>query len=200
MDHYFITAAPNDTEVARTDTVRLFFTNDPEAPEESRYYIPVVVKQAAGPYNLQNVRKLFVGTWIGISFDKNDKPSWERRVSFAEDGTFTEQDRFVNKETGEWGQWSKLVKHTYSVQSVETSAQYYKVYISLTGYSAGQFVEIYPHFMRHGGFYYEREDGTGDLWWKGRTRSSASMDMNEQSLVPLKDVSDVSLGSSDETE
>ena len=200
MNHYFITAAPNDTEAARTDTVRLFFTNDPEAPEESRYYIPVIVKQAAGPYNLQNVRKLFVGTWIGISYDSNNKPSWERRVIFYDDGTFNSQDRFVNSKTGEWGAWSKLEKQTYSVQSVETSAQYYKVYISLTGYSAGQFVEIYPHFMRHGGFYYEREDGTGDLWWKGRTRASVSIDMNEKSLVPLKDVSDVSLGFSDETE
>ena len=83
---------------------------------------------------------------------------------FYDDGTFNSQDRFVNTKTGEWGAWSKLEKQTYSVESVTTSSLYYRVYINLTGYGSGQFVELYPHFMRHGGFYYEREDGTGDIW------------------------------------
>lgn len=167
---YYVTAPPNNTDKAMSDTVFCYFTNDKESPLSERYCIPVVIKQAAGPYDLQSIRKFFVGSWIGISY-LNDKPHWERRVIFYDDGTFNSQDRFVNTKTGEWGAWSKLEKQTYSVESVTTSSLYYRVYINLTGYGSGQFVELYPHFMRHGGFYYEREDGTGDIWWKARTRS-----------------------------
>ena len=127
-------------------------------------------------------------------------PSWERRVIFYDDGTFNSQDRFVNSKTGEWGAWSKLEKQTYSVESVTTSGLYYRVYINLTGYSKGQFVELYPHFMRHGGFYYEREDGTGDIWWKIRTRSSEPTNTKKSSIVPWNDMFDGALSSSsDET-
>ena len=167
---YYVTAPPNNTDKAMSDTVFCYFTNDKESPLSERYCIPVVIKQAAGPYDLQSIRKFFVGSWIGISY-LNDKPHWERRVIFYDDGTFNSQDRFVNTKTGEWGAWSKLEKQTYSVESVTTGGLYYRVYINLTGYSSGQFVELYPHFMRHGGFYYEREDGTGDIWWRTRTRS-----------------------------
>ena len=198
---YYVTAPPNTTDKAMSDTVFCYFTNDKESPLSERLCIPVVIKQAAGPYDLQSIRKLFVGSWIGISYDsQTNKPSWERRVIFYDDGTFNSQDRFVNSKTGEWGAWSKLEKQTYSVESVTTSGLFYRVYINLTGYSKGQFVELYPHFMRHGGFYYEREDGTGDIWWKVRTRSSEPTDTKKKSIVPWNDMFDGALSSSsDET-
>lgn len=175
-NNYYVTALPNTTDKAMSDTVFCYFTNDKESPLEERLCIPVVIKQAAGPYDLQGIRKLFLGSWIGISADQE----WERRVSFAADGVYTVQNRYLNSKTGEWGEWGKPSTHTYSVQDVTTSSLYYKVSISLTGFSEGQFVEIYPHFMRHGGFYYEREDGSGNIWWRGRTRSVAPTEMKEE--------------------
>ena len=54
------------------------------------------------------------------------------------------------------GKWGNPVEGTYSITGYEQGSRYLRVNISSN--KLGDFVEIYPHFIRNGGFYFEREE------------------------------------------
>ena len=90
-DEVIVCASPNTTKEARVDTVKMGFTMVKGSPFNERFIIPIVVKQAAGPYNLKNAKSYLVGSWrykerVGGTYDV-DK---DYLLTFNPDGTYTE--------------------------------------------------------------------------------------------------------------
>jgi hypothetical protein len=93
-DEVIVCASPNTTKEARVDTIKMGFTMVKGSPFEERFIIPIVVKQAAGPYNLKNAKSYLVGTWhykerVGGSGTYDvDK---DYLLTFNSDGTYKEE-------------------------------------------------------------------------------------------------------------
>ena len=90
-DEVVVCASPNTTKEARVDTIKMGFTMVKGSPFNERFIIPIVVKQAAGPYNLKNAKSYLVGSWrykerVGGTYDV-DK---DYLLTFNPDGTYTE--------------------------------------------------------------------------------------------------------------
>jgi hypothetical protein len=152
----FVTAAPNLTGQATSDTIVFSFAKDADTPFNDKYHVRVVVRQAAGPYSMEQLKNLFVGTWIGVNGPDQYGDYWYRRIVFGADGTCSYQNRFTSKGGTVEGEWGKQVSGTYTINGYEQGTRYLR--INITSDKLGNFVEVYPHFLRNGGFYFEREE------------------------------------------
>ena len=90
-DEVVICVGPNTTNKARQDTIKMGFTMVKGSPFDERYIIPIVVKQAAGPYNLADAKSYLVGSWryketVSGSYDI-DK---DYLITFNSNGTYKE--------------------------------------------------------------------------------------------------------------
>ena len=154
----FVTSPPNETDKETVDTLGFYFANDTNVPISERYCIQVVIKRAPGPYNLQDLNKLFVGTWLGVSGPDKYGDYWYRRLTFNADGTCSVANKFTSKGGTVEGKWGEPEKGTYRITGYEQGTRFIKVLFDSNNTNAfSNFAEVYPHFMRNGGFYYERE-------------------------------------------
>jgi hypothetical protein len=154
----FVTSPPNETDKDTVDTLGFYFANDTNVPISERYCIQVVIKRAPGPYNLQDLNKLFVGTWLGVSGPDKYGDYWYRRLTFNADGTCSVANKFTSKGGTVEGKWGEPEKGTYRITGYEQGTRFIKVLFDSNNTNAfSNFAEVYPHFMRNGGFYYERE-------------------------------------------
>jgi len=165
-NQYYVIVAPNDTKKARTDTLKIYFANSPNAPEKDRYYMPVVVKQQAGTYNLQDLSKLFVGKW----WNPNEGPDnlggyMYYRFSFNSNGSYTLETQYSKTKGGDSSKWAIAQSGTYSVTSYSLYNTCIRVNLKLTYKNSNgetktdiDFAEVYPHFMRMTGSYMEKQE------------------------------------------
>ena len=168
VNKYYVTMEPNPTAIATKDTIFVYFYNDEnEKQPETWFCIPVVVKQAAGPYELNDLAKLFAGSWFSHSGPDNLGEYWDRRVTFSTDGVYTISNRFSKNKGTTWGNWSNPQKWSYTIKDWETDKLYFRVNIVAKRtqdeypwetVTSNTFVEMYPLFMRSGGFYFDREE------------------------------------------
>ena len=152
----YITAGPNTTNKATQDTLLVSFTNV-ENGWESGYKIPVIVKQAAGPSNVQEMRKLFEGTWVS---DYENDPLFQKRYVFNSDYTCSESSRTRTSESKPWGNWSKPQTGTYKVNSFKQASNCITIYLKRTNESAESYIVVYPHDwhrLMYYGYYLSKE-------------------------------------------
>lgn len=148
----YITAPPNTTDKETIDTLGFYFTNDKSIPNKDRYNRQVVIKRAPGPFSLPSLSKLFAGSWLS----PESGATWQRRFVFNHDGTYTEYNRFRDSANKEWKKWNEK-QGTYYIKGWETGARYFRVLVSMSTEGDDEFIELYPHFMRSGGFYFDPE-------------------------------------------
>ena len=168
----YVHVGPNTTNKARVDTIRMGFTMIKDSPFEDRYIIPVVIKQAAGPYTPKNSNSIIVGKWHHYIIGTNaltGKPYTECNydVVFNADGSYREDQHEVginrDYKADYWEQG------TYEVTEVKIDdSNCLRVYLKMSytygpttaaaGYSSGNretYFVVYPHFM---------------MWATGRSR------------------------------
>ena len=151
----YITAPPNETGKETIDTLGFYFTNDKSIPNKDRYAIEVVIKRAPGPFAIQNLAKHFIGSWLSWE----NGATWQRRLVFNADGSYTRYDRYRDGTDKEWKKWNES-QGTYAIQGWQTGSMFMRLsmYLSLESNPNNEFIELYPHFMRSGAFYFEREE------------------------------------------
>ena len=169
---YYISIPPNKTSNARQDTIKFLFAANSDVPNEDRYCVPVVIKQAAGPCHSEDLKNHILGQWhhhIIATNAVNGKPFTECNydVVFNDDGSYREDKHEVGIDRDyNYNGWEK---GTYEITKVELDdSNCLRVYLKMTytygpttadeGYSSGYretYFVIYPHFM---------------LWTTGRSR------------------------------
>lgn len=166
---FFITVSPNETGKARQDTIQFLFAASSDVPNEERFCVPVVVKQAAGPYQTSDLKSFIVGKWhhyirtTGLVTDEN----YDLQIN--EDGTYREDMHEVG--IGHNYKYEGREEGTYEITGfTHDKANNVKIHLKMT-YKRGNVVdgelgknpltgvrettmEVYPHFMRY--FYESR--------------------------------------------
>ena len=161
----YVHVGPNTTNKARLDTIKMGFTMVKESPFENRFIIPIVVKQAAGPYTPKNSKSLIVGKWhhyiIGtnaLTGKPNVEVNWD--AVFNNDGTYSvdKHEIGINGYDYKFEGWEK---GSYEITKVEMDDKNcILVYLNQTythgpttaaaGYSSGSretYFVVYPHFL-----------------------------------------------------
>ena len=165
-NQYYVIVAPNDTKKARTDTLKIYFANSQNASEKERYYTPVVIKQEAGPYNLQDLSKLFVGTWWNPNEGADNLGGYMYyRFTFKSNGSYTMESKYNKSKGADTGKWTVAQEGTYTVTSYKIYNTCLRVNIKLTykdskgnKHTDDEICEMYPHFMRMVATYMERQE------------------------------------------
>lgn len=147
----YISVAPNETDKARQDTIKLYFAEEKGLPFEERYCVPVVVKQAAGPYKLQDLYKLFAGTWNAYTESNNSSDYSSRQETFNADGTYKVHTVYTVGSLGE-----ETIEGTYTINSWTLKQGYLSISIKQSNRVYNSTLELYPHFMLLNGYNYER--------------------------------------------
>ena len=158
----YLFVAPNTTGKERVDTVQLGWAKDSSVPMDQRYIIKIVVKQEAGPSNLQEMRNILVGTWE--HFETGEVMDMRSTFVFNADGTYRRdviytahlRDHDNSMEVG-----------TYEVTKYEQTkgANFMRIYLKLdrdfTSYKDGSnmpaashgttniYLDITPHFIEY---------------------------------------------------
>ena len=165
-NQWYVIISPNDTKSARTDTLKIYFTKKENPTEKDRLYTPVVVKQEAGPYKLQDLSKLFVGTW----YNPNEGPDnlggyLYYRFTFNSNGSYTMETKYNKSKGADAGKWAVSQEGTYTVTSYKALTTCLRVNIQLTykdskgnKHTDNEICEMYPHFMRMVATYMERQE------------------------------------------
>lgn len=149
----YITAAPNNSNKATTDTLVFSYSNNEDTPYAERYKIPVIIKQKAGPADLQDMMKMMKGEWIST---EESNPTWQRRLVYNGDGTYTSQQRTRTSESKPWGNWSSVSSHKYKVTSYSQSGNSIRINIVEDGKNE-TFLAFFPHYVIYYGWYLVKE-------------------------------------------
>ena len=162
-DEVIVCASPNTTKEARVDTIKMGFTMVKGSPFEERFIIPIVVKQAAGPYNLKNAKSYLVGSWrykerVGGTYDVDR----DYLLTFNSDGTYTE-DRKEDSPNYDYHSHG-TEEGTYEVTEITHSDNNrIKLKVKMT-YKSGSReaqIDVYAHrifYWQPRLHYYDRED------------------------------------------
>lgn len=168
----YVHVGPNTTNKARQDTIKMGFTVEKNSDFETRFIVPLVIKQSAGPYTPKNSNSLIVGKWHHHIIGTNaltGKPYTECNydVVFNADGSYREDQHEVGiNRDYKADYWEE---GTYEITKVEIDSQNcLRVYLkqsythgpttAAAGYSSGNretYFVVYPHFM---------------MWATGRSR------------------------------
>ena len=158
-DQVYITAGPNTTDKATTDTLLVGFTNE-KGNYDVGCIIPVIIKQAAGPSDVQEMRNLFVGTWVS-DYEYTNDLLFQQRYVFNSDYTFSESFRTRSSESKPWGNWSTPKTGTYTVNSFRQASNCITIYLKRTNETSESFLVVYPHDLRrlmYYGYYLNKEE------------------------------------------
>lgn len=90
-DEVIVGIGPNTTGQARQDTIKMGFSMEKSVAFEKRFIIPIVIRQAAGPYKLADAKSYLVGSWryketVSGSYDIVK----DYLITFNSDGTYKE--------------------------------------------------------------------------------------------------------------
>lgn len=168
----YVHVGPNTTNKARQDTIQMGFSLEKGSDFNGRYIIPVVIKQAAGPYSPKNSKSIIVGTWHHYIIGTNaltGQPYTECNydVVFNADGSYREDQHEVGIGRDYKADWWE--QGTYEITEVKIDDKNcLRVYLKMSythgpttapaGYSTGSretYFVVYPHFL---------------LWTSGRSR------------------------------
>lgn len=161
----YVHIGPNTTNKARQDTIKMGFTMVKESPFEGRYIIPLIIRQAAGPYSPKDSKSLIVGKWhhhiIGtnaLTGQPSTDCNWD--AVFNTDGSYRvdKHEIGINGYDYKFEGWEQ---GTYEITKVEIDdSNCIRVYLNQTythgpttdpaGYSSGSretYFVVYPHFM-----------------------------------------------------
>ena len=168
----YVHVGPNTTDKAREDTIRMGFTLDKNSDFDTRFIIPLVIKQAAGPYSPKDAKSIIVGKWHHYIIGTNaltGKPYTECNydVVFNIDGTYREDQhevginrdyKFEGWEQGTYEITKVLIDDKNCLRVYLNQKYTYGPTTAEAGYSSGSretYFVVYPHFL---------------LWATGRSR------------------------------
>lgn len=168
----YVHIGPNTTDKARQDTIKMGFTLEEGSDFDTRFIIPVVIKQAAGPYSPKDAKSIIVGKWHHYIIGTNaltGKPYTECNydVVFNVDGTYREDQhevginrdyKFEGWEQGTYEITKVLIDDKNCLRVYLNQKYTYGPTTAEAGYSSGSretYFVVYPHFL---------------LWATGRSR------------------------------
>lgn len=158
----YLAIPPNETGVARRDTIKLLFGPEKETPDDKRYCIPIVVRQEGGTFSNSDLKSLVVGNWHHHIISSS---AWQVESNYDltinEDGTYTEVQVEDNLNGMEWHtNVTETGTYTITGYTIPTSSTLcVQVHVTLNymrGPTNGEKKqgsldttwEVYPHFMR----------------------------------------------------